>query len=47
MPKMEKYEIEIEMVNSNVVRMNVGSLKKSAAVKAQARAAKRSTEVNA
>ena len=48
MPEMREYEIKVKMVNSNVERMDLTSLKKSQAVKNQAMAAKRSTEqVNA
>ena len=42
MPAMKKYEIEVKMVNSNVVKMDIESFRKSKAVKLQAKAAKRS-----
>ena len=42
MPKMRQYEIKVEMVNSNVVKMDIESFRKSRAVKQQAKAAKRS-----
>ena len=40
MPEMQKYEINMEMVNDSVVRMDMDSFRKSKAVQAQAAAAK-------
>lgn len=42
MPDMKEYEIKMNMVNDDVVRMDMASFKKSAEVRKQAIAAKKS-----
>jgi len=43
-PQMKEYEIEMNMTNDDVLRMDMSSFKKSAEVRKQAIAAKKSIE---